>query len=382
MRESLRIDPGERQGSLFDEHAAELALAELAGARPIVAIDDSGTGAVVAVASTTTAEDVNFMTRKARGTVGVALSAERCDHLGLELQVGPNGRTSGHRLTVSVDARVGTTTGISAEERANTIRVLADCAAGPDDLVRPGHMFPTRTENGGVFSERKLPEAALDLSRLACGGVGASFCVVLDGEGEVARGPALSQFAARQGIRSVHVGDLVAYRDAHEQRLLSSARERIVTAHGNFTGIRFRDSVSGEQHLTLIRGDVEGREDVPVLLHAANPTEDLLESLNINGGRRITAALRRFAREKNGILVYHHGRDELERTEMDAVSQILKHLAPRSVSLLEAEQHTAEGLRARGVVTSEGGHAPTRPALEGGNGHRPGMAMPSLEMAI
>lgn len=339
-----------------DLDAVASALEALIVGDQVVVVDDQGCGAVVTPAATTAAADVNFMVTEARGTIGLALSSQRCDALELELQraSGSQGPTSPRRLTISIDAVIGTTTGISAAERANTIRVAADTDSEPADLVSPGHIFPTRTERAGVFSRRELPEAALDLARSATGGVAATYCVILDDSGEVAGGSELISFARAHGLQVVGIGDVVAFREAREQRLKWGTRERIITAHGTFSQIEFVDPVCGDRHLALVRGESRGRDDVPVSLHAARPIADLVESLDIRGGDGLTAAMRQFARRETGVLVYYNQGRRTSQASLDLASQMIKQLGPRSIRLLDGAEDLATPFRERGVSVRSG----------------------------
>jgi 3,4-dihydroxy 2-butanone 4-phosphate synthase / GTP cyclohydrolase II len=212
-------------------------------------------------------------------------------------------------FTVSVDLRRGTTTGISAADRAATVRALGDAAAVAGDFTRPGHVFPLRARDGGILARRGHTEAAVDLARLAGLSPAGALCELVHPDGTMMRGPGLEAFAQEHGLALLHVDDLVAYRRRTEPIVEAVAEARLPTRHGLFVVRVFRDLVDGIEHVALVRGEVDGAADVLVRVHSECLTGDLFGSLRCDCGAQLDAALERVGREGKGVVVYLRGHE-------------------------------------------------------------------------
>ena len=282
------------------------AIERIAEGEVVVVVDDSdreNEGDLVLAAEKATPEKIAFMIRHTSGVLCVALPEPRCDALALPLMV-PTGRDAqGTAFTVTVDARQGTTTGISAADRATTIRALASDSCGPDDFLRPGHVFPLRVRRGGVLVRRGHTEAASDLARLAgLSGIGA-LCELAHDDGTMMRLPALEAFARAHGLAMIHIEDLVAYRRRTEPIVEPVAEARLPTRHGPFVAHVFRDLLDGREHIALVRGEVRGASDVLVRVHSECVTGDLFGSQRCDCGAQLEAALQRVAQAGRGVVV-------------------------------------------------------------------------------
>jgi 3,4-dihydroxy 2-butanone 4-phosphate synthase/GTP cyclohydrolase II len=264
----------------------------------------------------------------------------------------------GRRIGASIDARVGTTTGISAAERANTARVAADPSTGPGDLIVPGHVPPLLAADAGVFADRGAPEAALDLVRLAGGPGTAAICAILDEGGGTATARRVRELAAARGAPLVTVTEIAARRIAAERPLRAARRERLVTHHGSFDAVTFVHAATGESLLVLVRGNVEGRREVPLSVHATAPTDELLAGLSPSGESRLARTLRRFDRVEAGILVHVRDRPEDDPRGLDLATAVVTELGPASVLPLEPELD--ERLAERGLTIDRSRSAPRR----------------------
>src|ERR1019366_7249724 len=268
----------------------ESAIEAIASGRPVVVVDDANReneGDLILAAEKITPEAVAFFLRHTSGVLCVALPGGRCDALQLPPMVARGEESQGTAFTVSVDARRGIATGISASDRAATIRVLASEEARADDLVRPGHVFPLRAREGGVFKRRGHTEASCDLARLA-------------GLGAFARGHALP---------TLRIDDLVAYRRRTEPLVEKVSGARLPTRHGPFEVTVFRDLIEGREHVALVRGDVRGQENVLVRVHSECLTGDLFGSLRWDGGEQLEGAMARVEQAGKGVVVYLRGHE-------------------------------------------------------------------------
>lgn len=293
----------------------EDARADLRAGQMIVVVDDEdreNEGDLVLAAERVTPEAINFMATHARGLVCVALTAARLDELQLPMMVGALENTARHgtAFAVSVDAVHGTTTGISAFDRAATIRALVDPATRPTDLARPGHIFPLRAHPQGVLGRAGHTEAAVDLARLAGLFPAGVICEILSEDGTMARRPQLEIFAARHGLRIVSIADVIAYRQG-DVTLRRAAETRLPTRHGEFTAIAYENVTDGAGPLALVKGKVRDGAPVLVRVHSECVTGDAFGSQRCDCGEQLDAALARLAREGRGVLVYlrqHEGR--------------------------------------------------------------------------
>ena len=306
--------PPRPQATAELEERVQAALAALRAGRMVVVIDDDhreAEGDLVVAAEHVTADHINFMLEHGRGLICVPMAPERCEALHLPLMVDPPRDPMATPFTVSVDARDGVTTGISAQDRARTIRLLADPATGPADLVRPGHVFPLKARPWGVLERRGHTEAAVDLMRLAGLQPVAAICEILGRDGRAARAGELAGWARRHGLVVVRVGDIAAYRVRRERLVREVAATRLPTRHGEFVLHAFEYLPSGEVHLALSRGlpsgaagRGDGGEAVLVRVHSECLTGDALGSLRCDCGAQLEAALDALGKAGRGVLVY------------------------------------------------------------------------------
>lgn len=285
------------------------ALEDIRQGRMIIVADDEdreNEGDLVCAAESATPDMINFMTKHGRGLICVALTRERADQLELPPMTEHNTDPQGTAFTISVDAhhRFGVTTGISAQDRATTVRVLVDPTTSPADLRRPGHVFPLRAKPGGVLRRVGQTEAGVDLARLAGFKPAGVICEILKEDGTMARRPELEVFAREHGLKFITVAQLVAYRLAHERLVKRIAEARMPTRHGDFRVIAYRSLIDEREHLAVLRGDVEGKPDMLVRMHSECLTGDVFGSLRCDCGKQLDLALERIAREGEGALVY------------------------------------------------------------------------------
>jgi 3,4-dihydroxy 2-butanone 4-phosphate synthase/GTP cyclohydrolase II len=293
--------------------AVENALQRLARGEPVVVADDSdreNEGDLIVAAEKATPEAVAFVVRHTSGVLCVALSGERCDALQLPLMVSHGRDAQGTAFTVTVDAKRGTTTGISAADRAVTVRALANPQSRPEDFARPGHVFPLRAREGGVLERRGHTEAAVDLvGRAGLAPAGLLAELTHDEDGRMMRSPALEAFARQHGLAFLRIDDLVAYRRRTEPIVELVAEARLPTRHGPFIARVFRDQIDKREHVALVRGDVRGAEGVLVRVHSECLTGDLFGSLRCDCGSQLEASLSRVAQEGLGVVVYLRGHE-------------------------------------------------------------------------
>jgi 3,4-dihydroxy 2-butanone 4-phosphate synthase/GTP cyclohydrolase II len=268
------------------------------------AADRENEGDLTIAAQFATPEAVNFMTKEARGLICLCLTEERCDELGLRQMTDKNETPYGTAFTVSVEAREGVTTGISAPDRSRTIQVAVDPEAKPDDLVQPGHVFPLRARAGGVLARAGQTEAAVDLARLAGLIPAGVVCEIMKDDGTMARVPDLVPYCERHVIKLVTVADLIEYRRRHEQLVERTTTVAMPTAYGDFTAVAFREKLTGKHHVALVKGDVDGAENVLVRVHSECLTGDVFHSLRCDCGEQLEQALQRIASEERGVLLY------------------------------------------------------------------------------
>ena len=268
------------------------------------AADRENEGDLTIAAQFATPEAVNFMTKEARGLICLCLSEDRCDELGLRQMTERNETPYGTAFTVSVEAREGVTTGISAPDRSRTIQVAVDPDAKPEDLVQPGHIFPLRARDGGVLSRAGQTEAAVDLARLAGLIPAGVVCEIMNEDGTMARVPDLIPYCRRHELKLVTVADLIEYRRRHEQLVERVTTVSMPTVYGDFTAVAFREKLTGKHHVALVKGEVEGAENVLVRVHSECLTGDVFHSLRCDCGEQLEQALGRIASEEHGVLLY------------------------------------------------------------------------------
>jgi 3,4-dihydroxy 2-butanone 4-phosphate synthase/GTP cyclohydrolase II len=268
------------------------------------AADRENEGDLTIAAQFATPEAVNFMTKEGRGLICLCLTEERCNELGLRQMTERNETPYGTAFTVSVEAREGVTTGISAPDRSRTIQVAVDPKTAPDDLVQPGHVFPLRARNGGVLVRAGQTEAAVDLARLAGLIPAGVVCEVMNEDGTMARVPDLIPYCERHGLKLITVADLIEYRRRHEQLVERMTTVQLPTAYGDFTAVAFREVLTGKHHVALVKGQVEGEQNVLVRVHSECLTGDVFHSLRCDCGEQLEQALRRIGSEERGVLLY------------------------------------------------------------------------------
>ena len=266
--------------------------------------DRENEGDLTMAAEFVTADDINFMATHGRGLICLPMSGELIDRLQLPMMPRHNQPMLGTAFTVSIEAREGVTTGISAADRAQTCRVAAAADARPEDLVTPGHIFPLRAHSGGVLRRAGQTEAAVDLSRLAGLRPAGVICEVMKDDGTMARVPDLEGFAAEHGIKMVTVEQLIAYRRRYETRVSFTVETKLPTRYGEFRLRTYQDETEDVAHLALIMGDPAEKEDVLVRVHSACLTGEALHSLRCDCGDQLDRAMEHIAAEGEGVLVY------------------------------------------------------------------------------
>jgi 3,4-dihydroxy 2-butanone 4-phosphate synthase / GTP cyclohydrolase II len=289
------------------------AIEELQAGRMIILVDDEdreNEGDLVCLAEKVTPEIVNFMARHARGLICLPMEKAIADRLELPLQVERNTNRMGTAFTVSIEARTGVTTGISAADRARTIQVAVGAECRPDDLVRPGHVFPLRAMPGGVLRRAGQTEGAVDLARLAGCRPMAVICEIMNDDGTMARMPDLRGFALRHGLKIASVADLIQFRRRTERLVELVVRIDLPTRHGDFKAHLYRSSMDGSEHIALTLGEpAPGMQDglqrpILVRVHSECLTGDVLGSLRCDCGGQLEAALHRVAAEGEGVVLY------------------------------------------------------------------------------
>jgi 3,4-dihydroxy 2-butanone 4-phosphate synthase/GTP cyclohydrolase II len=278
----------------------------------VLVVDDAdreNEGDLIMAAEAATAGKIGFLVRHTSGVIVMPMLGERLDELELPLMVQHN--TEKHRtaFTVSVDAAHGTTTGISAADRATTIQTLIDPETKPADLLRPGHIFPLRYREGGVLKRAGHTEAGIDLARLAGRYPAAVLCEVVNPDGSMARLPQLEAFAAEHDLRLISIADLIRHRRQREKLVRRVAEARIPTEWGDFTAFAYESILDGEQHLALVKGEIAGQDRVLVRVHSECLTGDAFGSLRCDCGAQLEGALRRVAEAGQGVVVYLRGHE-------------------------------------------------------------------------
>ncbi len=363
------------------------AIEEIRAGRMLVVVDDEdreNEGDLTAAAEKITPEMVNYMAKFGRGLICLTLTAERCDELHLPLLAARNTSQFGTAFCETIDAREGATTGISAADRARTIRVAIDPAARASDLARPGHVFPLRARDGGVLVRAGQTEASVDLARLAGLYPAGVICEIMNDDGTMARVPELAAFCREHGLKMISVAELIRYRLAHERFVRRLAEGCLQTESGQFRTIADASSTDPEIHLALVHGEVAGAENVLVRMHARCAYGDVFGSSACDCGRIIRASMDRIVAEGAGVLVYlhhtgrgiavnpaeagagqlvPHSRDFSSYTSPDGQrllqyesgigAQILSDLGLRTIRLLTNHPRKVVGLEAFGIRITE-----------------------------
>ena len=285
----------------------EEALDEIRAGRMVVVCDDEGReneGDLTMAAQFVTPEAVNFMAREGRGLICLALTESRCDELGLELMAAKNESRFETAFTTSVEAREGVTTGISAADRARTIQVAVDPASSPRDLVQPGHVFPLKARPGGVLERAGQTEAAIDLARLAGLNPAGVICEVMNDDGTMARVPDLADYCTRHGLKMITVADLIAYRRQHDLLVERVVETVMPTGFGDFSIVGYRTFIDDKHHVALVKGDVQGADNVLVRVHSECLTGDVFHSLRCDCGEQLESSLAMIEAEGLGVVLY------------------------------------------------------------------------------
>ncbi|MBI4286273.1 MAG: bifunctional 3,4-dihydroxy-2-butanone-4-phosphate synthase/GTP cyclohydrolase II [Chloroflexi bacterium] len=283
------------------------AIADIEAGKFVIIIDDEdreNEGDLVLAAEKVSTEAVNFMTLYARGLICLPIAGKRLDELQIPLMVGDNTSKHGTAFTVSIEAKHKVGTGISAADRAETVRTIVNPATKPDDLVRPGHMFPLRARDGGVLVRAGHTEASVDLARLAGFYPAAVICEILNADGSMARLPQLEVVAQKFGIKIVTIADLIAYRRRHEKLVHRVAEARLPTTYGEFTAFAYKSDTDPDEQLAMAMGDISTDEPVLVRVHSECLTGDVFGSLRCDCGEQVDLALQSIAREGRGVLLY------------------------------------------------------------------------------
>jgi 3,4-dihydroxy 2-butanone 4-phosphate synthase / GTP cyclohydrolase II len=285
----------------------EKVLVDIRDGKMVIVVDDAdreNEGDLVMAAEAASPESVNFMAKHGRGLICVPTTVERLKQLGIERMVVQNRESFKTDFQVSVDSSWGITTGISAADRAHTIRVLADPTALPEDLVQPGHVFPLRARPGGVLQRAGHTEAAVDLVRLAgCRPIGV-ICEIMSHDGSMARLPELLRFARRHKLRICTIEDLIKYRRTREKLVEKLEVIKLPTDYGEFDLHLYRSQLDGQHHLALVKGDVAGARDVLVRVHSECLTGDVFGSKRCDCGAQLHQAMKQVAEAGRGVIVY------------------------------------------------------------------------------
>ena len=311
----------------------EEAFEDIRRGRMIVLVDDEdreNEGDLTMAAEKITPEAVNFMAKEGRGLICLALTEQRCDALSLTPMSQRNTSLFGTPFCESIDARRGTTTGISASDRATTILAAVNPNARPEDLARPGHIFPLRARRGGVLVRAGQTEASVDLARIAGLEPAGVICEIMNDDGTMARIPQLTEFCERYNLKLLTIADLIRYRMQHERYVKRIAETTLPTRFGEFRMLAYSSDTDGELHVALIRGELAGERPPLVRVHSHCLTGDVFGSLACDCREIIDLSLEAIAREDRGVLVYlHHAgrgfRIDSQDSETGALPRILFH---------------------------------------------------------
>jgi 3,4-dihydroxy 2-butanone 4-phosphate synthase/GTP cyclohydrolase II len=301
----MRIAKGARKKGPFA--SIEQAIEAIQAGRMIVVIDDEdreNEGDLTMAAAKVTPQAINFMARHGRGLICLAMTPERLDQLEIPLEVSDNSSRRDTAMCVSIDARDRTTTGISAADRAETVRVALDAASTPRDLSRPGHVFPLRARTGGVLVRAGHTEAAVDLSRIAGLEPSGVICEIMNDDGTMARVPELAKFARKHGLLMITIADLIQYRMRTERLVKRAATAKLPTEFGAFHLYAYENQIDNQAHVALVRGEIGDGKDVLVRVHSKCLTGDVFHSARCDCGPQLDAALTRIAAEGRGVLLY------------------------------------------------------------------------------
>lgn len=287
----------------------EEAIADFKAGKMVIIVDDEdreNEGDLACAAELVTPEIINFMAREGRGLICMPMNEERCDELELPLQVSEreNSSSFGTAFTISIEAKHGVTTGISAADRAHTIRTAASLDCTARDLARPGHVFPLRARNGGVLMRPGQTEAGVDLARIAGLTPAAVICEVMNDDGTMARLPQLVEFATKHELKIISVAQLVSYRMENEVMVRQLSSAIVPTAHGEFRAIAFENLLNHETHLAMVLGKIRAEEPTLVRVHTQSVLSDVFGSLRDDHGEQLQKALHLIAQAGTGVVLY------------------------------------------------------------------------------
>ena len=283
------------------------AIEDIKAGKFVIVVDDEdreNEGDLVIAAEKVTADAINFMAINGRGLICVPLTGQRLDQLMIPMMVTNNTSKFTTAFSVSVEARVGTTTGISAADRATTVKVLVDPKTRPEDLLMPGHMFPLRAKEGGVLVRAGQTEAAVDLAKLAGLNPAGVLCEIMNEDGTMARMPQLEIVAGKFGLNIVSVADLIAYRRRHEKLVHRVAEAKLPTKYGEFRAIAYKSDVDPDEHLALVVGDIASQGSVLVRAHSECLTGDVFGSMRCDCGEQLDKAMEMISKEGRGVVIY------------------------------------------------------------------------------
>ncbi len=380
----MSIETPTRETSPFA--TIEEAIEDIRAGRFVVVVDDpdrENEGDLTIAAEHATAEAINFMATHGRGVICLCLTEERVDELQLRLLASSHESRHGTAYTTTIDAREGIATGVSAADRAHTIKVAIDPGTTPHDLIEGGHILPLRARPGGVLQRGGQTEAAVDLARLAGLTPAGVVCEIMNADGTMARVPDLAEFCERHGIRMVTVADLIQYRRRTEKLVERVVAVRLPSEYGVFQAVAYRELLTGKQHLALVKGEVAGKENVLVRVHSECLTGDVFHSLRCDCGEQLEQALAQIGTEDAGVLLYmaQEGRGigllnklrayELQEQGFDTVEanaelgfpadsreygigyQVLSDLGLTSIRLLTNNPRKMEGIESYGLRVVE-----------------------------
>jgi 3,4-dihydroxy 2-butanone 4-phosphate synthase / GTP cyclohydrolase II len=366
----------------------EDALEDIRRGRMVVVCDDESReneGDLTMAAQFVTPDAVNFMAKEGRGLICLALTPERCEELELDLMAAKNESSFQTAFTVSIEAREGVSTGISAADRARTMQVAIDPRSGPRDLVQPGHVFPLKARRGGVLERAGQTEAAVDLARLAGLRPAGVICEVLNEDGTMARVPDLIPYCRRHGLKMIGIADLIAYRRRTDKLVERVVATRLPTSFGDLSAVGYRSLVDGKHHVAMVKGEVAGARDVLVRVHSECLTGDVFHSLRCDCGDQLASALAAIEREGQGVLLYLSREDRgIGLLDLDAHielgppadlrdygvgAQILVDLGLSSIRILTNNPKRIHGLEGYGLSVTE--QLPIAPPPRGARGLMP-----------